>query len=169
MAFPILQCLIACSFSIQQEIKIKLINWSMMWKQREVKRPAVAGVEPRTPLAWACQYSATEPQQPDNHQPSQYPAVVAQWQSTGGSNQRCPGFNSWHLLTFSLLSIFASWHLNSSISSVRQDALSKSSQAGARESLGTRLAPSNFLKSHCTSTSTIILDFNLVTLHYSLC
>ena len=23
------------------------------------------------------------------------PAVVAQWQSTGGSSQRCPGFESW--------------------------------------------------------------------------
>ena len=23
------------------------------------------------------------------------PAVVAQWQSTGSSSQRCPGFNSW--------------------------------------------------------------------------
>ena len=26
------------------------------------------------------------------------PAVVAQWQNTGGSSQRCPGFDSWRLL-----------------------------------------------------------------------
>ena len=30
------------------------------------------------------------------------PAVVAQWQSTGGSSQRCPGFDSQRLLVFSL-------------------------------------------------------------------
>ena len=35
--------------------------------------------------------------------------VVAQWQSTGGSSQRCPGFDSWRLPAFSLSSIFASW------------------------------------------------------------
>ena len=29
-------------------------------------------------------------------------AVVAQWQSTGNSSQRCPGFNSWRLPAFSL-------------------------------------------------------------------
>ena len=62
--------------------------------------------------------SATEPQQPDDHQPSQCirrivrvggcPAVVAQWQSTGGSSQRCPGFDSRRLPAFSLSSIFAS-------------------------------------------------------------
>ena len=45
-------------------------------------------------------------------------AVVAQWQNTGGSSQRCPGFDSWLLPTFSLSSIFTF------ISSVRQDALS---------------------------------------------
>ena len=28
------------------------------------------------------------------------PAVVAQWQSTGGSSQRCPGFNSRRLPAF---------------------------------------------------------------------
>ena len=28
------------------------------------------------------------------------PAVVAQWQSTGGSSQRCPGFDSWRLPAF---------------------------------------------------------------------
>ena len=28
------------------------------------------------------------------------PAVVAQWQSTGGSSQRCPGFDSWQLPAF---------------------------------------------------------------------
>ena len=39
------------------------------------------------------------------------PAVVAQWQSTGSSSQRCPGFNSQWLLAFSLSSIFASYHL----------------------------------------------------------
>ena len=32
------------------------------------------------------------------------PAVVAQWQSTGGSSQRCPGFDSWP--AFSLSSIY---------------------------------------------------------------
>ena len=42
------------------------------------------------------------------------PAVVAQWQSTGGSSQRFPGFDS--------------WHLNSFISSMRQDGLSKNSE-----------------------------------------
>ena len=36
------------------------------------------------------------------------PAVVAQWQSTGGSSQRCPGFDSRRLLAFPLSSIFAS-------------------------------------------------------------
>ena len=36
------------------------------------------------------------------------PAVVAQWQSTGGSSQRCPGFDSRWLPAFSLSSIFAS-------------------------------------------------------------
>ena len=46
------------------------------------------------------------------------PAVVAQWQNTGGSSQRCPGFDSWRLPTFSLSSIFTF------ISSMRQDALS---------------------------------------------
>ena len=30
------------------------------------------------------------------------PAVVAQWQSTGGSSQRCPGFKSWRLSDYSL-------------------------------------------------------------------
>ena len=30
------------------------------------------------------------------------PAVVAQWQSTGGSRQRCPGFKSQWVLAFSL-------------------------------------------------------------------
>ena len=43
------------------------------------------------------------------------PAVVAQWQSTGGSSQGCPGFDSRRLLGFSLSSIFASEHLNSFI------------------------------------------------------
>ena len=28
------------------------------------------------------------------------PAVVVQWQSTGGSSQRCPGFDSWRLPAF---------------------------------------------------------------------
>ena len=32
--------------------------------------------------------------------------VVAKWQSTGGSSQRCPGFDSWRLPAFSLFSIF---------------------------------------------------------------
>ena len=36
------------------------------------------------------------------------PAVMAQWQSTGGSNQRCPGFDSRQLPAFSLSSIFTS-------------------------------------------------------------
>ena len=36
------------------------------------------------------------------------PAVVAKWQSTGGSSQRCPGFDSRRLPAFSLSSIFAS-------------------------------------------------------------
>ena len=36
------------------------------------------------------------------------PAVVAQWQSTGGSSQRCPGFDSRSLPAFSLFSIFTS-------------------------------------------------------------
>ena len=35
-------------------------------------------------------------------------AVMAQWQSTGGSSQRCPGFDSRQLLAFSLYSIFTS-------------------------------------------------------------
>ena len=35
-------------------------------------------------------------------------AVVAQWQSTGGSSQRCPRFDSRRLPAFSLSSIFAS-------------------------------------------------------------
>ena len=35
-------------------------------------------------------------------------AVVAQWQSTGGSSPRCPGFDSRRLPTFSLSSIFTS-------------------------------------------------------------
>ena len=52
------------------------------------------------------------------------PAVVAQWQSTGGSSLRCPEFDSRRLLAFSLSSIFTSQHLNSFISSMRQDALS---------------------------------------------
>ena len=30
------------------------------------------------------------------------PVSVAQWQSTGGSRQKCPGFNSRRLLTFSI-------------------------------------------------------------------
>ena len=33
------------------------------------------------------------------------PAVVGQWQSTGGSSQRCPGFDSRQLPAFSLSSI----------------------------------------------------------------
>ena len=45
-------------------------------------------------------------------------AVMTQWQSTGSSSQRCPGFDSRRLQTFSLSSIFTF------ISSVRQDALS---------------------------------------------
>ena len=36
------------------------------------------------------------------------PAVVDQWQSTGGSSQRCSGFNSRQLTPFSLVSICAS-------------------------------------------------------------
>ena len=36
------------------------------------------------------------------------PAVVAQWQSTGGSSQRRPGFDYWRLSAISLSSIFAS-------------------------------------------------------------
>ena len=42
-------------------------------------------------------------------------AVVAQWQSTEGSSQRCPGFDSCRLPVFSLTSIFASEHPNSFI------------------------------------------------------
>ena len=34
--------------------------------------------------------------------------AVAQWQSTGCTSQRCPGFHSWRLTAFSLSSIFAS-------------------------------------------------------------
>ena len=37
-----------------------------------------------------------------------YLAIVAQWQSTGCSSQRCPGFDSRRLPAFSLSSIFAS-------------------------------------------------------------
>ena len=33
---------------------------------------------------------------------SGHPAVVGQWQSTGGSNQKSPGFDSWWLPAFSL-------------------------------------------------------------------
>ena len=35
-------------------------------------------------------------------------AVMAQWQSTGSSSQKCPGFDSRQLPAFSLSSIFAS-------------------------------------------------------------
>ena len=35
-----------------------------------------------------------------------HPAAVAQWQSTGGSSQRCPRLDSRRLPAFSLLSIF---------------------------------------------------------------
>ena len=35
-------------------------------------------------------------------------AVMTQWQSTGGSSQRCPGFDSQQLPSFSLPSIFTS-------------------------------------------------------------
>ena len=42
---------------------------------------------------------------------SGHPAVVAQWQSTGSSSQRCPGFDSQQMPAFSLSSIFT-FHLN---------------------------------------------------------
>ena len=35
-----------------------------------------------------------------------HPVVVAKWQSTGGSSQRCPGFDSWRLPAFSLFLYF---------------------------------------------------------------
>ena len=57
-------------------------------------------------LSYQC--SATEPQQ-DIYRIVRVGgclAVVAQWQSNGGSSQRCPGFHSWQLLAFSLSSIF---------------------------------------------------------------
>ena len=66
----------------------------------------VAGSRIQDTSGLSRQWSATEPRKPDNYQPSQCLAVVAQWQSTGGSNQRCPWFNSWQLPAFSLSSIF---------------------------------------------------------------
>ena len=36
------------------------------------------------------------------------PVVVAQWQSTGGSSERCPGFDSRRLPAFSVSFIFTS-------------------------------------------------------------
>ena len=41
-----------------------------------------------------------------------HPAVMAQWHTTGGSSQRCPGVNSQRLPAFSCSSIFALSHLN---------------------------------------------------------
>ena len=49
------------------------------------------------------------------------PVVVAQWQSTGGSTQRCPGFNFQRLLAF-YLPLFSPHNINFFISSVMQDA-----------------------------------------------
>ena len=37
---------------------------------------------------------------------------VAQWQSSEAAQARCPGLNSWKLLSFSVSSIFALQHLN---------------------------------------------------------
>ena len=48
------------------------------------------------------------------------PAVMAQWQSPGISNQRCPGFNSWRLMAFSFSSIFTSLHICRLTSVVQQ-------------------------------------------------
>ena len=43
----------------------------MRWKYRKVKRPAVAGIWTQDTFHLSHQCSATEPQQLDNHQPSQ--------------------------------------------------------------------------------------------------
>ena len=37
------------------------------------------------------------------------PVAVAQWQSTGGSSQKCPGFDSWRLLAFRYFSLHNIW------------------------------------------------------------
>ena len=109
------------------------------------------GVEPRTPLAWATSalpqshdsQTTANPHNPQLVPPVQHiwrilrvggrPAVVAQWQSTGGSSQRCPGFNSRLLPVFSLSSIFTLWRLNSFISSLRQDPLSNKKQTNKQQ------------------------------------
>ena len=55
------------------------------------------GVEPRTHLAWAASTL-----QLSHVRIGGCPAIVAQWQSTGGSSQMCPGFNSQQLLATGL-------------------------------------------------------------------
>ena len=76
----------------------------MRRKQRKVKRLAVAGSQTQETSGLSHQCSATEPCQPDNHQLENCKGWC-QWQRIGGSSKRCPGFDSWKLLAFSLSSI----------------------------------------------------------------
>ena len=94
-------------------------NQALCQQGRKLPRLAVAGSRTQDTSSLSRQCSATEPWQPDNHQPSQssicigtlyvyrlcstYRGLwglvvvqlsVAQWQSTGSSSQSCPGFNS---------------------------------------------------------------------------
>ena len=66
----------------------------MMQKQRKVKKPAVAGSRTQDTSGLSRQCSATEPQQPDNHQPSQSSICTAQsgtecFSRTPGSHPVC--------------------------------------------------------------------------------
>ena len=96
-------------------IFLKINEWAVVYVKEF--RCYVAKIEQvkRLAVAWSRTQdtSATEPQQPDNLY------MCSGRACTGGSSQRCSGFNSRWLPAFPLFS-----HLNSFISSMRQDALS---------------------------------------------
>ena len=54
----------------------------MWWKQRIVKRPTAARSQTQNTSGLSHQCSATEPQQPDNYQPSQSSICTACWMAT---------------------------------------------------------------------------------------
>ena len=74
-----------------------------MWrKKRRAEKLAVTGSRTQDTSGLSRQCYVTKPQQLNNHQPPQS-SVVVQWQSTGGSSQRCPGFASRWLPAFTFL------------------------------------------------------------------
>ena len=100
----------------------------MKWRYRKVKGRQLLGIKPRTPLAWgASALAATEPQQPDNHQPSQSSYMYC----TGGSHTPTDSFLMEIIFWSTPDSTYSEWLLNVRDVSGKQIQISLSPIAGS--------------------------------------